>query len=140
MPRRTKGTKQGKNGAEVWVSSDLMVKLKGAEGNRGLPLPQSPYLTLADKFLGLNGDSPTKPHHKNEDDHSDRQRQATRIEESPRVLAAVVSGSPVVPQPPSVPRGVPPGRLKPPKPPHVEIPRFSRPKPPKLNYRKPNWP
>ena len=54
MPK--KFPKNGPKAPQVWVAPDLMRRMKGADGNRGLPVPQSPYLALADKFLGAESD------------------------------------------------------------------------------------
>ena len=138
---------------EVWVSPDLMQKLKGADGNRGVPVPQSPYLVLADHFLGLLPNesampsktaqhrvAPSHPVHKTRD-------AAPAPEPPPRAMAAaagagaadgVLNAMPpriVYPKPPARPASPPPPKLaasRPPARPHV--PKLQPPKPPRLSF------
>ena len=116
------------------MAPDLMRRMKGADGNRGLPIAQSPYLALADKFLGpeAQGAAPeVSPH--------DAPGPTEEGERKPLAMAAAASagmpGMRAFPKPP-VGRVVPkPPRLAGPKPaarPHApKPPRINPPKPPK---------
>ncbi len=134
MPR--KGHKKGAKAPEVWVAPDLMRRMKGADGNRGLPLPQSPYLALADKFLGVDPVA-----------HQDREplpvapeppsRKTDSREAPPAVMAAAAAAGAggariAFPKPPAGPMIPRPPRLALPKPMPGKRPRVNPPKPPRL--------
>lgn len=141
MPPKRK-RKATKAPPEVWVSPDLMQKLKGVDGHRGVHVPQSPFLALADRFLGMApGESAGKPAHRASAAHpASRTREAAAAPEPPtRVMAAAAGAgtgpdgvSTTLPPRPTYPH--PPLRSAPPRPPKLAV---SRPNPPKLQPPKP---
>jgi hypothetical protein len=116
MPRSRKGPRD-RNAGGLWVSADLALKLKGPQGSRGVRLPQSPYLDLADKFLGKAHASAAPPIREpvDEDIATPALGRTKRKQISfPRL-------------PPLVSR---------PKPPRLTLPKPNPPKRPKLNVPK----
>jgi hypothetical protein len=147
MPPRRKRPKATKSQPEVWVSPDLMSTLKGAGGHRGVPLPQSPYLLLADRFLGLGPDGTvvSKPAHRAASGNSGHKprESAAAPEPAPRAMAAAAAGAGsdgvVSSIPPRIVYPKPPARPAPPKPPRLTVarpnlPRLQPPKPPKMSF------
>lgn len=150
MPDKRKRSKSAKGESEVWVSPDLMLKLKGAEGNRGVPLPQSPYLVLADRFLGLVQADGASPRHRAATTHAGhKSRENVAAPEPPRrVIAAsaaagagsegVLSSIPprmLYPKPPLRPASPKPPKLSLSRPPaRPNLPKLKPPKPPKLSF------
>ena len=133
MPK--KGHKKGARAPEVWVAPDLMRRMKGADGNRGLPVPQSPYLALADKFLGVDPFV-----HERREPHAavpEPTSRKTDAREAPpaAMAAAAAAGAGVTriafPKPPAGPMVPKPPRLALPKPIPGKRPRVNPPKPPR---------
>lgn len=155
MASKKMRTKAAGRQPEVWVAPDLMQRLKGADGNRGVPVPQSPYLMLADEFLGVMPHESAASRHAHRSApghgaHKNRESEAS-AEAAPRAMAAaagVAAGGsvthgllanvlprvtypkpparPVVPHPPKLSASRPPARPSPPK--------LRAPKPPKLSF------
>lgn len=148
MPQKRKRPKP-KAPPQVWVSPDLMLKLKGAEGNRGVPLPQSPYLVLADHFLGLVPSDAASPRHRPASGHvAHKSRESAPPEPPLRALAASAAAGTgpegvISSIPPRMAYPKPPQRPAPPKPPKLslsrpparpKLPQLKPPKPPKLSF------
>ena len=153
MSSKRKRPKAAKSQPEVWVSPDLMDKLKGTDGHRGVPLPQSPYLVLADRFLGfLPSESASKPPHRAAAQPAHKTREVAAPEPPPKAMAAAAAAG-AGPEmlssvPPRMSYPKPPARPQPPKPPKLAIsklparpnlPKLHPPRPPKLSfgYRRP---
>lgn len=124
-----KAAKKSRKAPEVWVAPDLMRRMKGADGNRGLPVPHSPYLALADKFLGYDGEKDSPASSLVQPPANAEPRPSA--DEPKRMAAAAGAGtvSRVFPKPPS--------GLVVPKPPRLTLPKPSPPKPPRINPPKP---
>ncbi len=149
MPPKKKRPKATKSPPEVWVSPDLMRKLKGADEHRAGPMPHSPYLALADHFLGVApGESaPSKSAHRALPGHGiHKTRESTPAPEPPRALAAAAaagassasSETMLSSVPPRVLYPKPPSRPAAPRPPKLSISGLpARPSPPKLHPPKP---
>lgn len=148
MASSRKRPKANKRQPEVWVAPDLMQRLKGVEGSRGVHVPQSPYLDLADQFLGFTAheSSGSRSVHRPVTAHAThRPKELVEPEPPPRamVMAAGASAgaapSPTftsVPPRTSYPK--PPARPAPPRPPKLAMSGLpARPHPPKLNNPKP---
>ncbi len=149
MPKK-KRPKAAKGPPEVWVSPDLMLKLKGAGGTRGVPMPQSPYLALADRFLGLlpHESVAGKTAHRPAPHPTHKTKQATTATEPPprAMVAAAGATEPdavlttvppriVYPRPPARPIIPPPPRRAVSRPPaRPNLPKLQPPKPPKLSF------
>jgi len=144
--------KTSKNQPEVWVSPDLTMKLKGTGAHRGGAVPHSPYLALADRFLGLmpNDPHPGRAPHRSAPAHpTHKTREATAPEPLRAMSAAASAGMGAEPMITSSPARMiypkPAVRPKPPKlmvskpPARPKTPRLQPPKPPKVSfgYRRP---
>lgn len=148
MPSKGKRPKATKSQPEVWVSPDLMNKLKGTDGHRAGSMPQSPYLALADHFLGLapsesgagkaaHRAAPAHPGHKTRE-------AAETPEPPPRAMAAAAAAGAASEGVLSsiAPRMIypkPPARPNPPRPPklavaRLNVPKLQAPKPPKMSF------
>lgn len=147
MPRKKKRSNAAKGQPEVWVSADLMHKLKGPGGSRGAHVPQSPYLLLADRFLGLTPNDVVvgKATHRTPTPHIHKPKEPPAAPEAPlRAMAAAAATDGVLST--AMPRMVypkPPTRLAPPKPPRMllsrpparpKLPKLQPPKPPKVSF------
>jgi hypothetical protein len=147
MPSKLKRSKATKSPPEVWVSPDLMRKLKGAHEDRAGHVPHSPYLALADRFLGIMpGDSSgSKGAPRSGPGHIQKPREATAPPVPARAIAAAAAtgagtGSNTVlgSLPPRIDYPKPPARPAVPKPPKFIMSGLpSRPNPPKLHPPKP---
>ena len=144
MGPKKKRPKSTEKQPEVWVSPDLMQKLKGVNGNRGVPVPQSPYLVLADRFLGLLPNESAMPskttHHRSAPTHpAHKTREAAPVPEPPaRAMAAAAAAGAadglLSSIPPRVVYPKPPARPSTPLPPKLVASRLNPPKPQKLSF------
>ncbi len=149
MPPKKRKQPEAAKTPEVWVSPDLMLKLKGAGGTRGVPMPQSPYLALADQFLGLlpHEGIVGKTIHRPTPHPAHKPKEASAVPEPPpRAMAAGAAGQDAVlttvpprvvyPKPPARPTIPPPPKLALSHPPaRPNLPKLRAPKPPKLSFR-----
>ncbi len=146
MPRKEKRPKAAKSPPEVWVSPDLMRKLKGADEHRPGAVPHSPYLALADGFLGVapSESAGSRSAHRAAPAHPvPRTREAAPAPEPPRAMAAAAaagagSGAMLSSMLPRVLYPKPPARPASPRPPKIVLSGLpARPNPPKLHPPKP---
>ncbi len=155
MPPKKKRSKATKSPPEVWVSPDLMRKLKGADEHRAGPMPHSPYLALADRFLGVlpSESSASKSTARTSAGHgahhaAHKSKEAAPSPEPPRAMAAATAAG-AGPEavlssvPPRILYPKPPVRPAPPKPPKLtrsgpparpNPPQLHPPKPPKMSF------
>lgn len=144
MPSKGKRSKATKSQPEVWVSPDLMNKLKGTDGHRAGSMPQSPFLALADHFLGLapSGSVPGKSGHRAVPAHPGHKTREVTVppEPPPRAMAAAAASERVLSTvPPRMVYPKPPARPTPPRPPKLvvarrNLPKLQAPKPPKVSF------
>lgn len=151
MPSKQKRSKATKSPPEVWVSPDLMQKLKGGHEDRAGHVPHSPYLALADHFLGiLPGEgSASKAAQRPGGVHAQKAREAAVSAAEPAramgAAAAAGGGAEAVlgSLPPRIAYPRPPARPALPKLPKLTLsgppsrpnpPRLQPPKPPKMSF------
>lgn len=146
MPRKKRRSNAAKGQPEVWVSADLMHKLKGPGGSRGAHVPQSPYLLLADRFLGLTPNDVVvgKATHRTPTPHIHKPKEPPAAPEAPpRAMAAAATDGVLSTAMPRMVYPKPPTRLAPPKPPRMllsrpparpKLPKLQPPKPPKVSF------
>ena len=148
MPSKGKRSKATKSQPEVWVSPDLMNKLKGTDGHRAGSVPQSPYLALADHFLGLAPSESIagKTAHRAAPAHLGHKTREAAVppEPPPRAVAAAAANTAASEGvlssiPPRMVYPKPPARPTPPRPPklavaRLNLPKLQPPKPPKMSF------